>query len=102
MKYEKFAKKIKGKKYTHLKKNKANAKKVIIELIKRMPVDFNCSYDHIAMKMRQYGFYYHLEAKLLNEMCNDGELVFTGYKPVYVNGNCIGGDGCWNLIRGGK
>ncbi|AUS00546.1 hypothetical protein NVP1276O_53 [Vibrio phage 1.276.O._10N.286.54.E4] len=91
---------MKSKKYAHLKKNKVNAKKVIIELIKRMPVDFNCSYDHLSMKMRQYGFYYNLESKLLTEMCNDGDLVFTGYKPVYVGGNCIGGDGCWNLSRG--
>lgn len=80
-----------------LKKNKVNTKWLMVELMKISPIDFTA--EHMMFKLYKYGFTCDLNcSKWMYELCNDGELIFNGWKPERVNSRLIGYEPVFGLI----
>lgn len=82
-----------------MRQSKENTKWLMVELMKISSIDFTV--EHMSHKLYKYGFGKGEEYcyKVMKELESESKLIFNGYKPVYVNGNCIGGDPVFGLIE---
>lgn len=82
-----------------LKKSKRNAKLALLEIMKISSIDF--SVEHAIYKLRKYGFpYFDAEcAGLMSELCEEGFLIFNGFKPIKVNSNVVGYEKIYGIIK---
>lgn len=82
-----------------LKKNKTNAKWLIVEIMKISNIDFDI--DHASFEMYKYGFG-AVERNLFKwmmQLCDSCILIFNGYKPEKVNGKTVGFTPVFGLIK---
>ena len=80
-----------------LKKNKINTKWLMVELMKISSIDFTP--EHMRFKLYKYGFSCDLNcSKWMYELCNDGELIFNGWKFEKVDGHTVGYESVFGLI----
>lgn len=84
-----------------VKRNKGNTKKVILLLMRRSSIDFTP--EHCEHKLYRVGWEvsYNI-GKLMFELCDDTNLVFSGYCPEKVHGSIVGYQPVFTFIRGGK
>lgn len=69
----------------------------MIELMKLSSIDFTA--EHMMYKLYKYGFSYDLNcSKWMNELCNNGELIFNGWKSEKVDGRLVGYEPVFGLI----
>lgn len=80
-----------------IKKSKANTKWLMIELIKISSIDFTP--EHMNYKLYKYGFGHCRNVfKWMNELCDEGELIFNGWRPEKARGIVIGYEPVFGLI----
>lgn len=82
-----------------LKKNRANTKWLIVELMKISSIDFDI--DHATYKLYKYGFgsVNQCVFRWMMQMCDDQILIFNGYKPEKVDGRIVGYTPVFGLIK---
>ena len=85
-------------KYSKLKKNKANTKSLMIELMEISSADFDI--DRMHHKLYKCGFSQHGKPlyKWLDELCEEMKCIFCGWRPEKVNGLIVGGMPVYGLI----
>lgn len=90
------------KQFDKIKRNKITAKLLMIELMKISTIDF--SVNHMSYKLYKYGFPFPdcQIYKWMEQLVNEGFLIFSGWKPEKINGRLIGYEGIYALPAGVK
>lgn len=89
---------ISKKQARQLKKNKVNTKWLMLEIMNISSIDFTT--EHMNYKLHQYGFGCCRDTfKWMNQLCDEGKLIFNGYMPVKVEGSIVGYNPVFGLIE---